>query len=462
MLVQNIKVDTQEVVHDGTRLNTYLNNLDDKVNQRGVYVTDYGFKVGDDTTLAAPNTAAVLAASAAAFELGAVVHFPVGLAYVNSIVLDRPVNFKGGAPASGASLVQRTQSSDLMHLGAGHCFDYTPQLRPNVPTDTASVVDGITLSDLNIRGTAEGAGALRVNTADSLSTVGYERRNTNLRNITIAGYYGGWGFELFNTFTNHLYNVVVWDCAAPYYIRTSHSTDHVSCVYENCAWGCLAINTECNNHFGGAIEGIRYLAKMTKPVNYDENGNFPTDTGYGQLYAGIGMRTRGGTTNLYGVYLEANKIDLHCEDACKITLRDCYLNAVTGRTDYTAVGTSGRLVVQGCKFDGTPSRERWHPNSSTLKCAHAIITQNHYLNSASRPSTAPTISDVGEFDVYGQSNTNAATRVLKGQRMLVGDSLASNSLEVSSTVVMGGLTTTVPTITGQLYVDSGGNVKRKQ
>ncbi|MDT7076423.1 hypothetical protein RQL62_17715 [Citrobacter amalonaticus] len=427
-----------------------------------IKAVNFGYIVGDSTK-AVSNAEAVVAAANYSFNKGGIVVLPKGTSYVDNIILDLPVTIKGAHPGSGASLVQREQSSDLVHTGNGYCFDFPPKVRPTIPTDTQPVTDGIRLMNLNIRGTNAGLGGIRINTAASIGIVGNERRNTTFMNINISGYYSGWGFEMFNTFTNHLQNVTVWDCAAPYYIRTAHSTDHVSCVYENCAWGCLAINTECNNHIGGTIEGIRYLTKMTQPVDYDENGNFPTDTGYVQLYAGIGMRTRGGTTNLNGVYLEANKIDLHLEDACKITMRDCYINALATRTDYTAIGTSGRLVVENCRFSGTPSRERWHPNSASLLCSHAIIIHNHYQNDASRPVSTPTISNVGEFDVYpGTPDTNAITRIWKGQGSYSSVNTSSATLTVDSDVTMAGLSLTVPTVTGRLYRDSNGFVKWKQ
>lgn len=425
-----------------------------------VYAVDFGF-VPNNQYFAASNSTSLINAARYAFEIGSCCILPPGNSYINSTIFDFPANITGSYPGSGASLVQRDQTSDLIHLGSGFCFDFTPQFRPNVPADSASVVDGVRVANINFRGTNSGRGGIRVNTPESINTVGYERRNTTFVNVNIAGYYSGWGYQLFNTFSNHMFNVTVWDCAAIYYIRTSHSTDHISCVYENCAWGCLAINTECNNHIGGAIEGVRYLAKMTKPVDYDENGNFPTDLGYSQLYAGIGIRTRGGTTLLSGVYIEANKIDMHLEDACKVTARDCYFNAVSGRTEFNAIGTSGSLVVQGCRFVNPPSVSRWRRNSSTLLCSHAIITQNQY--DSARPTSAPDISNVGEFDVYpGTPDLNAVIRVMKSQGNLTSGNTTSGSLNVDGSVILSGLTTSVPTISGQLYIDSNGFVKRKQ
>ena len=447
--------------NNGTVIKTSGGSVWLRENKSEVYAVDFGF-IPNDSTLAASNATAVVAAAKYAFDIGAVCVLPPDMAYVGDMIFNFPANIRGSNPGSGASLVQRNQTSDLIHTGSGYCFDFPPQLRPNVPADAQDVVDGIRLTNINIRGTNSGLGGIRVNTAASISTVGYERRNTTFSNINIAGYYSGWGYQLFNTFTNHLFNVTVWDCAAIYYIRTAHSTDHVSCVYENCAWGCLAINTECNNHIGGTIEGVRYLSKMTKPVDYDENGNFPTDLGYSQLYAGIGIRTRGGTTLLSGVYIEANKIDMHLEDSCKVTARDCYFNAVTGRTEFNGIGTSGRLVVQGCRFVNAPSSgTRWRRNSASLLCNHAIITQNQY--DSLRPTSAPDIANVGEFDVYpGTPDLNAVTRIMKSQNTLTTGSTTSTTLTVDSTVVLAGLTTTVPTTTGQLYVDSTGVVKRKQ
>ena len=447
--------------NNGTVIKTSGGSVWLRENKSEVYAVDFGF-IPNNSTSATSNATAVVAAAKYAFDIGSVCVLPPDMAYVGDMIFNFPANIRGSHPGSGASLVQRNQASDLIHTGSGYCFDFPPQLRPNVPADTQDAVDGIRLTNINIRGTNSGLGGIRVNTAASISTVGYERRNTTFSNINIAGYYSGWGYQLFNTFTNHLFNVTVWDCAAIYYIRTAHSTDHVSCVYENCAWGCLAINTECNNHIGGTIEGVRYLPKMTKPVDYDENGNFPTDLGYSQLYAGIGIRTRGGTTLLSGVYIEANKIDMHLEDACKVTARDCYFNAVSGRTEYNGIGTSGRLVVQGCRFVNAPSSgTRWRKNSTSLLCNHAIITQNQY--DSLRPTSAPDIANVGEFDVYpGTPDLNAVTRIMKRQNTLTSGSTTSTTLTVDSTVVLAGLTTTVPTTTGQLYVDSTGVVKRKQ
>lgn len=447
--------------NNGTVIKTSGGSVWLRENKSEVYAVDFGF-IPNDSALAESNAAAVVAAAKYAFDIGSVCVLPPDMAYVGDMIFNFPANIRGSHPGSGASLVQRNQTSDLIHTGSGYCFDFPPQLRPNVPADTQDVVDGIRLTNINIRGTNSGLGGIRVNTAASISTAGYERRNTTFSNINIAGYYSGWGYQLFNTFTNHLFNVTVWDCAAIYYIRTAHSTDHVSCVYENCAWGCLAINTECNNHIGGTIEGVRYLSKMTKPVDYDENGNFPTDLGYSQPYAGIGIRTRGGTTLLSGVYIEANKIDMHLEDSCKVTARDCYFNAVSGRTEFNGIGTSGRLVVQGCRFVNAPSSgTRWRRNSASLLCNHAIITQNQY--DSLRPTSAPDIASVGEFDVYpGTPDLNAVTRIMKSQNTLTSGSTTSTTLTVDSTVVLAGLTTTVPTTTGQLYVDSTGVVKRKQ
>lgn len=458
------KPQTSGVMHGSTPLDVHLDSVDSKLDTILMFdVTTYGFIVGDDESLAPANTQAVLDAVEDAHQSGGCVIMPSGISYVNSIVLQHPVTIIGSHPSSGASLVMRRQASDIIHLGGGHCFDLPPKMRPDVPSSPNDVVDGFRLSNLNIRGTVNGLGGVRVNTQESIATVGYERRNLYMQNVNISGYYSGWGFELYNTYTNHLQCVTVWDCAATYYIRSAHSTDHISCVYENCAWGCLAINTECNNHIGGAIEGIRYLTKMNKPVNYDENGNFPVDTGYGQLYAGIGMRSRGGSTNLYGVYIEANKIDAHIEDSSKLTLRDCYVNAVAGRTDYHIIGTSGRLVETGNRFDGTPARERWHPNSATLRCSHAIIKENHFLPTAGRPTSTPTISNIGEFDVYpGTPDVNAVTRIMKNQNYLTSGSTTSQTLSVGGDVVLGGLTTTIPTVTGKLYIDSSGFVKWKQ
>lgn len=447
--------------NNGTVIKTPGGSVWLRENKSEVYAVDFGF-IPNNSASATSNATAVVAAAKYAFDIGSVCVLPPDMAYVGDMIFNFPANIRGSHPGSGASLVQRNQTSDLIHTGSGYCFDFPPQLRPNVPTDTQDVVDGIRLTNINIRGTNSGLGGIRVNTAASISTTGYERRNTTFSNINIAGYYSGWGYQLFNTFTNHLFNVTVWDCAAIYYIRTAHSTDHVSCVYENCAWGCLAINTECNNHIGGTIEGVRYLSKMTKPVDYDEKGNFPTDLGYSQLYAGIGIRTRGGTTLLSGVYIEANKIDMHLEDSCKVTARDCFFYAVPGRTEFNGIGTSGRLVVQGCRFFNAPSSgTRWRRNSASLLCNHAIITQNQY--DSLRPISAPDIANVGEFDVYpGTPDLNAVTRVMKSQNTLTSGSTTSTTLTVDGTVVLAGLTTVVPTITGQLYVDSTGVVKRKQ
>lgn len=386
------------------------------------YAVDFGFIV-DDATKAASNTTALQKAAEWAYATGTDVWLPMGEKHINSTAINVPVTFRGNTTFFGASLVNRTQKSDVVHHGGGFAFDFTPMVRPTTPASTQPVSDGPGLIGLSIRGNdTDAAAAWRVNTAAVIGNENYARRNFTAMNVQVSGYHAGYGFQMFWMFTNKFHNVVVWDCAVSWYMRSCYSNEHFGSVYENCSYGILAINCFSNDHYGGAIEGIRSMASHTKPSDYDENGNSPLS------YDGVGVRVRGGNTNLYGGYYEANRIHYQIENAGRINVDGAYINNTT-ITERAAHGISGDLRVTHCNIQGDPSVGMWVQASASLKCAYAEIHSNSYVSGTTKPTTVPSISSTGEFDVYDGTipDANGARRVRLGQDFQVGGYQANSS-----------------------------------
>lgn len=384
------------------------------------YVVDFGF-ITDDDTKAASNTAAIQTAAAWAYANGSDVWLPMGEKHINATTLSVPVTIKGNTTIFGASLVERTQKSDVVHHGGGFAFDFTPMIRPTVPASPQPVSDGPALIGLSIRGNnTDAAGGWRVNTSAVVGNETYARRNFTAMNVQVSGYLAGYGFQMFWMFTNKLHNVVVWDCAVAWYMRSCYANDHFGGVYENCSYGVLAINCFANNHFGGAIEGIRSQVRHTKPSDYDENGNSPL------TYDGIGVRCRGGNFYATGTYFEANRIHYQIENAGKVNIYNCYENNIS--TERIAHGISGEFRQTNCIIAENPTVGTWVQASGTLMCSYAEIHSNNYIN-MTKPSTVPNISTVGEFDVYDGTiaNTNACRRVRLGQDTQTGGFQANSS-----------------------------------
>lgn len=408
--------------NNGTVIKTSGGSVWIRKQKHYTYAVDFGF-ITDDDTKAASNTVAIQAAAAWAYANGTDVWLPMGEKHINSTAINVPVTIKGNTTIFGASLVERTQKSDVVHHGGGFAFDFTPMVRPTISSSPQPVSDGPALIGLSIRGNnTDAAGGWRVNTSAVIGNETYARRNFTAMNVQVSGYLSGYGFQMFWMFTNKFHNVVVWDCAVAWYMRSCYANDHFGSVYENCSYGVLAINCFSNNHFGGSIEGIRSQARHTKPSDYDENGNSPLS------YDGVGVRVRGGNTNLYGGYYEANRIHYQIENAGRINVDGAYINN-TSITERCAHGISGDLRVTHCNIQGDPSVGMWVQASTTLKCAYAEIHSNSYVSGTTKPTTVPSISSTGEFDVYDGTipDANGARRVRLGQDFQVGGYQANSS-----------------------------------
>lgn len=377
------------------------------------YAADYGF-ITNDASKATSNAAAIVAAAKFAFENGTDVWLPFGKKYIDDVVLNHPVTICANMTVFGSSLVSREQESDILHIGSGYAFDFTPQVRPTTPSSENPVIDGPALIGLSIRGTNNGKAGWRVNNSTVVGNESYARRNVTIKNCQVSGYHSGYGYEMYWTFTNKLHDVIVWDCAVTYYIRSCYATDHFGCIYENSSYGCLAINCYSNNHYGGAVEGIRSMSAHTKPAGYDENGNSPLS------YDGIGFRVRGGNTTFYGGYVEANRIHAQIENAGRFAFSGTYINNTN--TERMGHGISGELRVTHCNIQGDPSIGTWVQASASLHCSYAEIHSNAYVSGTTKPNTVPNIASVGEFDVYDGtiSDSNGARRVRLGQDFQTG------------------------------------------
>ncbi|MEA1624541.1 phage head-binding domain-containing protein, partial [Salmonella enterica] len=380
----------------------------------GIDATYYGL-IPDDETKALTNSEAIVKAAEYAFKTGREVTLPGGIKYIDDCVINHPVTIKGQSTRWGASLVNRNEPADIIHVGSGYAFDFPANTRPQLPTDTAEVIDGIHLESLSIRGTPSGKGGWRVNDENTASLPNFSgRRNTSATNIQISGYYAGYGYRLYETYTNQMTNCVVWECAVPYFLSKAHATNHVSCVYENCSYGCIALSCYSNNHFGGTIEGIKPWSKMSEPSDYDNAGGRPS---FLSNYAGVAMRTRGGTTLLSGVYIEANVINGHIENNGELIVRDCYVNDGAEFTDYSFIGSAGRLKFTNNRCDGNANKG-WMVKGNN-RCVYAEVYSNSFY-STTKPTTIPDISQVGIFDTYITSDSavdsNMFTRNFMGIR----------------------------------------------
>lgn len=432
------------------------------------YAEDYGLIVNDQNK-AASNSAAIVSAARFAFNNGLDVKLPFGMKYIDDVVLDHPVTISGNDTIFGASLVNIKQSPDIIHVGTGFAFDFTPQIRPTIPTDTKPVIDGPALIGLSIKGTNSGKGGWRVNNSSVIGNQQYARRNVTIINCQVSGYYSGYGFQMFWCFTNRFDNVIVWDNAVCWYMRSCYANTHNGCAYENCSYGSLAINCYADNHYGSTIEGVRVISSHTKPSDYDENGNSPLS------YDGIGLRVRGGISTLFGGYIEANRIHIQTENAGRIFVNGAYWNNTS--TERQGHGISGEMRVTHCEIENNPSVGTWLAASSTLKCSYAEIHSNSYIGTTTtKPSTIPTISEVGDFDIYDGtiSDGNASRRVRLGQDFQVGgfknngNSPRESSSEIFTTRVSNvgssGTTRTVDisaltTVSGHItLLQSGGTV----
>lgn len=432
------------------------------------YAIDYGFIVNDQSK-ATSNSAAIVAAARFAFNNGLDVKLPFGMKYINDVVLNHPVTIIGNDTIFGSSLVNIKQSPDIIHVGTGFAFDFTPQIRPTIPTDTKPVIDGPALIGLSIKGTNSGKGGWRVNNSSVIGNQQYARRNVTIINCQVSGYYSGYGFQMFWCFTNRFDNVIVWDNAVCWYMRSCYANTHNGCAYENCSYGSLAINCYADNHYGSTIEGVRVISSHTKPSDYDENGNSPLS------YDGIGLRVRGGISTLFGGYIEANRIHIQTENAGRIFVNGAYWNNTS--TERQGHGISGEMRVTHCEIENDPSVGTWLAASSTLKCSYAEIHSNSYIGkTTTKPSAIPTISEVGDFDIYDGtiSDGNASRRVRLGQDFQVGgfknngNSPRESSSEIFTTRVSNvgssGTTRTVDisaltTVSGHItLLQSGGTV----
>lgn len=365
----------------------------------GVDATYYGL-IPDDETKALTNSEAIVKAAEYAFKTGREVTLPGGIKYIDDCIINHPITIKGQSTRWASSLVNRKEPADIIHIGTGYAFDYPPKKRPALPTDTDNVVDGIHLENLAIRGTINGKGGWRVNDEKTGTSPDFSgRRNTSATNIQISGYYAGYGYRLYETYTNQLTNVVVWECAVPYYLNKAHATNHVSCVYENTAYGCLALSCFNNNHFGGTIEGVRPLSKMSEPWDYDNQGK----PSFIDSYAGVAVRVRGGMTLLSGVYLEANVINGHIENNGELIIEKCFINDSVSYTDYSFIGSAGRFIHQHNRQVGN-AKKGWIVKGDT-SCTYAEVISNSFVTST-KPTSIPNISPVGVFDTYTDSDSN--------------------------------------------------------
>ncbi|MBD8456075.1 hypothetical protein [Enterobacter cloacae] len=135
------------------------------------------------------------------------------------------------------------------------------------------------------------------------------------------------------------------------------------------------------------------------------------------------------------------------------------------------------MRVTHCEIENNPSVGTWLAASSTLKCSYAEIHSNSYIGTTTtKPSTIPTISEVGDFDIYDGtiSDGNASRRVRLGQDFQVGgfknngNSPRESSSEIFTTRVSNvgssGTTRTVDisaltTVSGHItLLQSGGTV----
>ncbi len=378
------------------------------------YAADYGLIVNDPSKTVS-NSAAIVDAAKYAFENGTDVWLPFGMKYIDDVVLNHPVTIRANRTMFGAALVNRNQNTDIIHTGSGFAFDFTPQIRPTTAASPEDVTDSPALIGLSIRGTNAGKAAWRVNSSAVISDERYARRNFVATDVQVAGYYSGYGFQMFWTFTNKLTNVTVWDCAVTYYMRSAYATEHFGCVYENSSFGCLAINCNANNHFGGAVEGIRKIAAHTQPADYDTAGGLPDGD-----YSGIGFRVRGGNTTMFGGYVEANVVHAQTENQGDFSFDGTYINNGS-LTRAIARGVSGRYRQVRTRIEATPVAGFWVNAGTGLGCVYAEIHSNAFI-SATKPATVPSIAVVGEFDIYDGtlSDANAARRVFLGQDLQVG------------------------------------------
>ncbi|GCG59142.1 hypothetical protein BvCmsH19A_01823 [Escherichia coli] len=379
-----------------------------------VFAVDYGFIVNDESK-ASSNSAAIVSAARFGFDNGLDVKLPLGMKYIDDVVLNHPATITCCNTIFGSALVNIKQTPDIIHVGTGFAFDFTPQIRPTIPTDTKPVIDGPALIGLSIKGTNSGKGGWRVNDASVIGNQQYARRNVTIINCQVSGYHSGYGFQMFWCFTNRFDNVIVWDNAVCWYMRSCYANTHNGCAYENCSYGSLAINCYADNHYGSTIEGVRAISSHTKPSDYDENGNSPL------TYEGIGLRVRGGISTLFGGYIEANRIHIQTENAGRIFVNGAYWNNTN--TERQGYGISGEIRVTHCEIENDPSVGTWLAASSTLKCSYAEIHSNSYIGTTTtKPSTIPTISEVGDFDIYDGSisDRNASRRVRLGQDFQVG------------------------------------------
>ena len=380
-------------------------------NNEYVYATDHGFIVNDPTK-ATTNAEAIVKASALAFSIGSEVRLPYGKKYIDDVVLPNPVTISANTTRFGASLSDRLQNADVIHTGSGYAFGFIPRIRPTDSESTEPVTDGPMLKGLSIRGTPTGKGAWRVNDGSVVGNESYARRNFTAVNCQISGYHSGYGYRLYWTFTNTLTNVTVWDCAVPYYLSYSHATSHHGCVYEQCSWGTIAIDTFQDNHYGTTIEGIRPIPSHNAPSDYDVNGGYLNASDY----AGWASRVRGGTTNYFGGYVEANIKHYHPELNSVI---NCFgvdaIQVPSVTTENIAFGDSGVFTFKYGRIHGATTGELFAKGSVGI-CTRAEITDNSYIDGAIIPASKPTIATVGTFDVKNNdvSDPNGFKRLSAG------------------------------------------------
>lgn len=382
----------------------------------GIPITRFGLVPGVDTpTQATTNAAIMKRGGERTFDVGLRVILPPAKFYVNDVVFSKPVGVMGFTAGLGANQTGIGGGfdgfSEWVHRGTGWAIYYEPWLRTNGAFDP----DAISLNCFCLRGNIQGGvgvslGGVKINDDSVINDETKAKRDLVMTDITISGFWSGYGLRISWCFINVLTRVKIWDCGVCYLANRANATTHFGCSIETTLQGVTVLESADFSWYGGMLEYTNASKSYhSMPPDYPVDTNWAAGV---NSYKGIGFRSRGSKASFYGGYCEGSLVFFQVElnsdtiiDGVRFQLGDMVANhVVRSHGGYS-------LTVVRCKIDGSLiTGAPFYRTPSQSYIGKYFIHDNIYtsttVNPPMRPVTNPTLGFQGEFDIYGVATSD--------------------------------------------------------
>nr|WP_252408665.1 hypothetical protein [Escherichia coli] len=324
----------------------------------GIPITRFGLIPGvDSPTQAAANAAAMKRGGERTFDVGMRVILPPAKFYVNNVIFSKPVGLMGFTAGLGANQTGIGGGfdgfSEWVHRGTDWAIYYEPWLRTNGAFDP----DAISLTCFGLRGNIQSGvgvslGGVKINDDSVINDETRAKRDLVMTDITISGFWSGYGLRISWCFINVLTRVKIWDCGVCYLANRANATTHFGCSIETTLQGVTVLESADFSWYGGMLE----YTNASKSY-HSMPSDYPVDTNWAagvNSYKGIGFRSRGSKASFYGGYCEGSLVFFQVElnsdtiiDGVRFQLGDMVANhVVRSHGGYS-------LTVVRCKIDGS-------------------------------------------------------------------------------------------------------------